>query len=130
MERKIFIIEGRTVSISFLGNGSANENCGEVWMTAWEMADLFGVTVGKVNAAVKAVRKSDILNDHEVCRYTRLENGFHADVYSPEIIIAVAFRLNTCHAHLFRRWLVGRVTAKERSSAYVLFMRGGQGAHS
>lgn len=119
MKRGIITIEDRTVIVT--GN--------EVWMTAWEMADLFGVTVGKVNAAVKAVRKSDILNDHEVCRYMRLENGFHADVYSPEIIIAVAFRLNTCHAHLFRRWLVGRMTAKERSSAYVLFMHGGQGAH-
>lgn len=119
MKRGSITIEGRTVIVT--GN--------DVWMTAWEMADLFGVTVGKVNAAVKAVRKSDILNDHEICRYMRLENGFHADVYSPEIIIAVAFRLNTCHAHLFRRWLVGRVTAKEGSSAYVLFLHSGQGAH-
>lgn len=119
MKRGIITIEDRTVTVTGY----------DVWMTAWEMADLFGVTAGKVNAAVKAVRKSDILNDHEVCRYMRLENGFHADVYSTEIIIAVAFRLDTCHAHLFRRWLAERVTAKERGSAYVLLMRGGQGGH-
>ncbi len=43
--------------------------------------------VPAVNAAIRAVRKPDVLNDYEVCRYMRLENGLHADVYSLEIII-------------------------------------------
>ena len=47
------------------------------------------MTVPAVNAAIRAVRKSDVLNDYEVCRYMQLENGLHADVYALEIIIPV-----------------------------------------
>ena len=31
----------------------------------------------------------------------QLENGLHADVYALEIIIPVAFRVNTYNTHLF-----------------------------
>ena len=66
-----------------------------MWMTATEIAGLFHTGVPAVNAAIRAVRKPDVLNDYEVCRYMRLENGLHADVYALEIIIPVAFRVNT-----------------------------------
>ena len=36
----------------------------EVWMTAVEIAGLFHATVPEVNAAIKAVRKPDVLNDY------------------------------------------------------------------
>ena len=74
MKRDIIIIEDKTVSVT--GN--------EVWMTAGEIAEEFHATVPAVNAAIKAVRKSDVLNDYEVCRYIQLENGLYADVYSLE----------------------------------------------
>ena len=69
-------------------------------MTATEIAGLFHAGVPAVNAAIKAVRKSDVLNDYEVCRYMRLENGLYADVYALEIIIPIAFRLNTYCTHV------------------------------
>ena len=69
MKRDIIIIEDKTVSVT--GN--------EVWMTAGEIAEEFHATVPAVNAAIKAVRKSDVLNDYEVCRYIQLENGLYAD---------------------------------------------------
>ena len=85
MKRGIITIEEKKVSVT--GN--------EVWMTATEIAGLFHASVPAVNAAIKAVRKSDVLNDYEVCRYMRLENGLHADVYALEIIIP--HRLPTEH---------------------------------
>ena len=85
-------------------------------MTATEIAGLFHAGVPAVNAAIKAVRKSDVLNDYEVCRYMRLENGLYADVYALEIIIPIAFRLNTYCTHVFRRWLVEKVLAKRKAA--------------
>ena len=115
MKRGIIIIEDKKVSVT--GN--------EVWMTAGEIAEEFHATVPAVNAAIKAVRKSDVLNDYEVCRYMQLENRLYADVYALEIIIPVAFRLNTYNTHLFRTWLVRKVLAKEKQQAYVMFIPSG-----
>ena len=116
MKRDIIIIEDKTVSVT--GN--------EVWMTAGEIAEEFHATVPAVNATIKAVRKSDVLNDYEVCRYIQLENGLYADVYSLEIIIPVAFRLNTYYTHVFRMWLGGKALSKEKRQAYVMFIQNGK----
>ena len=75
----------------------------------------------------QAVRKSDVLNDYEICRYMRLENGLYADVYALEIIIPIAFRLNTYCTHVFRRWLVEKALAKEKQQAYVMLIHKANG---
>ena len=76
-----------------------------------------------------AVRKSDVLNDYEVCRYMQLENGLHADVYALEIIIPVAFRVNTYNTHLFRTWLVGKALSQEKRQTYVMFIQNGKAGY-
>lgn len=64
-------------------------------MTAWEMAELFNATVPSIQKEIKAVRKSGIFTDYEVCKYIRMENGYSADIFNLDIIIAVAYRVNT-----------------------------------
>ena len=34
---------------------------GEVWMTTWELADLFYTTAGAIHAAIKRILKANIL---------------------------------------------------------------------
>ena len=116
MKRDIIIIDNKAVSVT--GN--------EIWMTATEIAGLFHTGVPAVNAAIRAVRKPDVLNDYEVCRYMQLENRLYADVYALEIIIPVAFRLNTYNTHLFRTWLVGKALSKDNRQAYVMFIQNGK----
>lgn len=101
----------------------AGDSAKEIWMTAWEMAELFNVTVSTVQKEIKAVRKSGVLTDYEVCKYIRMENGFSADIFSIDIIIPVSYRLNTFYAHAFREWLKGKLLidkAKEHKSVFIL----------
>ena len=119
MKRDIIIIEDKSVSVT--GN--------DVWMTAGEIAGLFHTGVPAVNAAIKAILKTDVLSDYEVCRYIQLENGLYADVYAPEIIILIAFRLNTYCTHVFRTWLVCKALSNEKRQAYVMFIQNGKAGY-
>lgn len=48
---------------------------GEVWMTTWELADLFYTTAGAIHAAIKRILKTNILKSHEVCSTSNWRMG-------------------------------------------------------
>ena len=51
----------------------------EIWMTSWEIADLFYVTPVSINHAIKRILKEEVLIESQIHRYICLENGNHAD---------------------------------------------------
>ena len=98
----------------------------EIWMTAWEMAELFNVNVSSIQKEINAVRKSGVLTDYESCKYIRMENDCSADIFTLDIIIAVAYRVNTSYAHAFRSWLKGKAVSENeqrQKSVFILFDR-------
>lgn len=99
----------------------------EVWMTASEIAGLFNLPCHTVQKAIKAVRKSGILTDYEACKYIRMENGCSADIFSLDIIIAVAYRVNTFYAHAFRKWLAGKAVSENRQGYGTILILPGRG---
>lgn len=86
---------------------------GEVWMTAWEIADLFYTTAGAITSRIKAMLKTNILKEYEVRRCIRLENGNSADVYNLDMIITLSYQIETGHSAAFRKWLIGKVVHKQ-----------------
>lgn len=85
-----------------------------IWMTEAEIVELFGTTAAAVHTGIKAIFKENVLHDYEVCKCIRLNSGNSADVYNMEVVIALAFRLNTYPASVFRKWLVKTATAPRR----------------
>lgn len=104
------------ITIDEYGRFSLPADTADIWMTEAEIVELFGTTAGAVHAAIKALLEENVLHDYEVCRYVRLENGNSADVYNTEVIIALAFRLNTYPASVFRKWLVKKAAAPRRTT--------------
>ena len=94
---------------------------GEVWMTAWEIADLFYTTVGAINSHIKAILKANILKEYEVCRCIRLENGNYADVYNLNMIIALSYQIDTGHSTAFRKWLTNKAVHKSNCNILLYF---------
>ena len=95
-------IKNRQVVIHTNGNG--------VWLTQSQIADLFGVFTAAVNANIRAICKSGVLDEDRVVRRTRCRNGNIVERYSLEMIAALAFRLKSENAEVFRRWIVEGVT--------------------
>ena len=84
MKRKI-------ITLGESGNIIMPSNITDIWMSEPELVGLFGITAPALCAAVRAIYKSGALKEYEVQKYIRLENGYHADVFSLTMIVALAF---------------------------------------
>ena len=85
------------------------ENVADIWMSEPELVELFGVITPTIRAAIRAVYKSGVLKEYEAQKYVRLENSYHADVFSFPMVIALAFRINTFGAEQVRNAILERV---------------------
>ena len=88
---------------------------GEVWMTVWEIAELLNVTGTAVKNTIKRIWKQSVLKDFQHSQYIKLENGYSADVYSLDVIVAIAWQVDTYQALLFRRWLMRKIENRKES---------------
>ena len=92
------------------GQVTIRSTTNEVWLTQSQIADLFGVFIVAVNANIRAILKSGVLHEDRVIRRTHCRNGNIVERYSLEMIVALAFRLKSENAEVFRRWIVERAT--------------------
>lgn len=90
-----------------------------VWMSEAELVNLFGVIVPSVRAAIKAVYKSGILKVHEAQRHIRLSDKIDVDIYSLEMIVALAFRIRSYRAEQVRNAIIERLyLRKEKTNIF------------
>lgn len=92
---------------------------GTVWMTQHEIADLFGCFVSKVGSNIRTILKAGILDESRVCYRHWQADGNLSEHYNLEIITALAFRIRSQNADLFRRWLMERATLRPTKQAQV-----------
>ena len=64
-----------------------------VWMTKFEIADLFGVFSCDIRKAIWAIYKNKELSETDTKKYIKQPDGISYDVYSLEMIIAIAFKI-------------------------------------
>ena len=86
-----------------------------VWMSACEIADLFGAFSGKVNAQIKAIFQEGLLMETEAMRTIHSEQGF-IDLYGMEMITMLSFYIATSQTKTLRRWIIGKLSEKKISS--------------
>lgn len=51
-----------------------------------------------------------------------MENGYSADIFNLDIIIAVAYRVNSFYAHAFRKWLKEKAVSENKQEQKSLFI--------
>ncbi|MEY8688083.1 lipofamily protein [Bacteroides sp. AN502(2024)] len=116
MKRGIITNDGQGIHISD----------GEIWMTAWEIADLFYTTAGAIHAAINRILKTNILRNYKVCQYIKLGNGNSADVYNLDMVIALSYQIDTGHSAAFRKLVANKVQSSQKDNVSFFVHLGGK----
>ena len=95
-----------------INNGVVGIPTAPVWMMQEEIADMFNVYGRDIRRAINAVYKDGALSESETLRYIRLDERRSIDAYSIEMIIAIAFRINSKETFAFRRYIMNRLYLK------------------
>ena len=66
---------------------------------------------------IKRIWKQSVLKDFQHSQYIKLENGYSANVYDMEVIIAIALQMDTYQALLFRQWFISKVVNRKDCQA-------------
>ena len=107
--------------ITISENGTITMPTAPVWMTMQEMADLFMVFYYDIRKAMRAIYKGHELLEEKTKRYIRQDNRIRYEVYSLEMVIALAFRLRSKECMAFRKFIMERLYAPNREKPLHLF---------
>lgn len=102
-------------------NGAVTMPTAPVWMTQQEMCDAFNVFGCYVRKAVQTIYKNKELLEEETVRHIRQDGRICYDVYSLEMVIAIAFRLRTKECMVFRRFIMDKLCSANRGNFCHLF---------
>ena len=100
-----------------------------VWMTQFEIADLFGVFSCDIRKAIRTIYKNKELVEIDTMKYIKQPDGISYDVYNLEMIIAIAFRICSKDSILFRRFVINEICATKKGSLVTLFFSCGKGGN-
>lgn len=101
--------------ITISESGTVSMPTDTVWMTMQEIADMYNVFGCYVRKAVKTVFKDGILKEQGVRRHVSKNDRISYDVYSLELVIAVAFRIDSIESRAFREFIMQSVIGKQTS---------------
>ena len=104
MERAIITISER---------GNVNIPSDNVWMSEMELVELFGVIAPTLRTAIKAIYKSGTLCPVSTQRCDLATPTSWATFYNLEVVIALAFRLNTYEASRIRQKVLESLTQRK-----------------
>ena len=112
--------------ITISETGTVTMTTAPVWMTQFEIADLFGVFSCDIRKAIRTIYKNKELNETDTMKYIKQTDGISYDVYNLEMIIAVAFKICSKESIRFRRFLINEICATKKGSPVTLFFSCGK----
>ena len=93
-----------------------------VWMTQFEIADLFGVFSCNIRKAIYAIYKNKELNECDTMKYIKQSDGISYDTYNIEMIIAIAFRICSRKSVFFRQFVITEICTTKKETPITLFL--------
>ena len=106
--------------ITISENGKVNIPRGNVCMSEMELVELFGVIAPTLRVAIKAIYKSGTLCPVSTQRCDLATPASWATFYNLEVVIALAFRLNTYEASRIRQRVLEALCQRKESEISIL----------
>ncbi len=105
-------------------NGKVNIPSNSVWMAEMELVELFGVIASTLRAAIKAIYKSGTLCPVSTQRCDLATPASWATFYNLEVVIALAFRLNTYEASRIRQKVLESLCQRKEKNVSIFLSIG------
>lgn len=106
--------------ITIRESGRVNIPSGNVWMSEMELVELFGVIAPTLRVAIKAIYKSGTLCPVSTQRCDLATPASWATFYNLEMVIALAFRLNSYEARRIRQKVLESLCQRKESEISIL----------
>ena len=110
--------------ITISENGNVNIPSSNVWMSEMELVELFGVIAPTLQAAIKAIYKSGTLCSVSTQRCDLATPKGWATFYNLEVVIILAFRLNTYEANKIRQKVLEALCHQKKNGINLLISLG------
>ena len=115
--------------ITISDDGKVNIPSGNIWMSEMELVELFGVISPTLRAAIRAIYKSGTLCPVSTQRCDLATPASWATFYNLEVVIALAFRLNTYEASRIRQKVLEELCLRKENGISILLSLGNFGHH-
>ena len=107
--------------ITISESGRVNIPSNDVWMSEMELVEMFGVIATTLRAAIKAIYKNGVFCSATTQRCEFATPTSWATYYNLEVVIALAFRLNTYEARRIRQKVL-EALCQRKESVYLLLI--------
>ena len=110
--------------ITISESGTVNIPSNSVWMSEMELVELFGVIAPTLRTAIKAIYKSGALCSVSTQRCDLATPKSWATFYNLEVVIVLAFRLNTYEANKIRQKVLEALCHQKKNGINLLISLG------
>ncbi|MBQ4174181.1 MAG: hypothetical protein II597_05245 [Prevotella sp.] len=100
---------------------------GEIWMSESELVDLFGVFIPKLRNTIQTLYKEELVKPYEAERTIKQRNNLYLAVYNMEVVLLLAFRLNSYQTRAIRKELIVRIERDRKPFEVILTVSRGTG---
>ena len=107
--------------ITISENGRVNIPSGNVWISEMELVELFGVIAPTLRASIRAIYKSGTLSATTTQRCDFATPTSWATFYNIEVVIALAFKLNTYEASRIRQTVLESLCQRREKGVNLFF---------
>lgn len=107
--------------ITISESGNVNIPDSDVWMSFSELIGLFDVAVPTLKAAIRAIHKSGMIAEHtQYCEV--IPHTYWATLYNMDMIVALAFRINSYGAEKIRNMVLKRICGRKEKVCYLFLL--------